>query len=139
MDARGLVACLALGAAAVQMGTAFLGCREAPIIPAWRESLKAADAENTTVTEALSGKPARGIRNRYIEEIEALAEPLLPYPAQYSVSRDLRKAASERGDARFLAMWAGQGVGLIREQTAAELVEQLVNESQQLMARFGKS
>jgi len=88
------------------------------------------------VTEAMSGKPARGIRNRYIDEVEALDEPILPYPAQYSISRDLRKAAAERGDAQFLAIWAGQGVGLMRQLPAADLVNELVVESQKLLARL---
>ena len=138
MDARGIVASLALGASAVQMGTAFLGCPETPIADAWRASLQAAEAETTTVTEAISGKAARGIRNRYIDEVEALDEPILPYPAQYSISRDLRKAAAERGDADFIALWAGQGVGLIRQRPAADLVNELVVESQQLLARLGQ-
>ena len=138
MDARGVVASLALGASAVQLGTAFLGCPETPIGDAWRDSLHAAEAGATTVTEALSGKPARGIRNRYIDEVEALHEPLLPYPAQYSVSRNLRKAAAERGDPDFIAMWAGQGVGLMRRCAAADLVNDLVVESQQLLARLGQ-
>ncbi len=138
MDARGLVACLALGASAVQMGTAFLGCPETPIRDAWRDSLQAAEAEATTVTEALSGKPARGIRNRYIDEVEALDEPLLPYPAQYSVSRDLRTAAAKRGDPSFIAMWAGQGVGLIRNRPAADFVNDLVVESQRLLDRLAR-
>jgi nitronate monooxygenase len=61
---------------------------------------------------------------------------LLPYPAQYSVSRDLRKAAAERGDGAFIAMWAGQGVGLIRKRAAADLVNDLVVESQRLLGRL---
>jgi nitronate monooxygenase len=138
MDARGLVACLALGASAVQMGTAFLGCPEASIPPAWRDALRLAEAESTTVTSAMSGRPARALRNRYIEEMEALGEPLLPFPAQYSVSRDLRKAAAERGDARFMSMWAGQGVGLVRELPAAELVRDLVSESRALFDRLAR-
>ncbi len=133
MDARGIVACLALGACGVQMGTAFLGCPEAPIADAWRDSLRSAAAEGTYVTEAMSGKAARAIRNRYIEEVEAMDEPFLPYPAQYSVSRDLRAAATEHDNPSFMAMWAGQGVGLIRNRPAAEFVNDLVNESQQLL------
>ncbi len=136
MDARGLVACLALGASAAQLGTAFLGCPETPIGDAWRDTLHTAEAEATTVTEAMSGKPARGIRNRYIDEVEALDEPLLPYPAQYSISRELRKAAAERGSSEFIAMWAGQGVGLVRKRPAADLVDDLVVESQRLLGRL---
>ena len=138
MDARGIVACLALGASAVQMGTAFLGCPEMSVLDGWRASLQRAAAEDTKVTKALSGRPARGIRNRYIEEVEALNESLLPYPAQYSVSRDLRKSGAERGDTDFMSMWAGQGVGLIRNQPVAEFMQDLVNGSQELIARLAK-
>ena len=138
MDARGIVACLALGASAVQMGTAFLGCPEMSVLDGWRASLQKAAAEDTKVTKALSGRPARGIRNRYIEEVEALNESLLPYPAQYSVSRDLRKSGAERGDTDFMSMWAGQGVGLIRNQPVAEFMQDLVNGSQELIARLAK-
>jgi nitronate monooxygenase len=136
MDARGVVACLALGASAVQLGTAFLGCPEASAPTVWRDALEAAEAETTIVTEALSGKAARAIRNRYIDELEAIDEPLLPYPAQYSVSRELRKEATRRGDPSFLAIWAGQGIGLIQRRAAAELVGQLVTDSRELMNRL---
>jgi nitronate monooxygenase len=138
MDARGVVASLALGASAVQMGTAFLGCPEAPIPDAWRASLQSAEAEATTVTEAISGKAARGIRNRYIDEVEALDEPLIPYSAHYSLSIDLRRAAAKQGIADFIALWAGQGVGLIRQRPAADLVNDLVAESQKLLGRLAK-
>jgi nitronate monooxygenase len=138
MDSRGIVACLALGASAVQMGTAFLGCPEMSVLDGWRDSLHRAAAEDTKVTKALSGRPARGIRNRYIEEVEALNEALLPYPAQYSVSRDLRKSGAERGDTDFMSMWAGQGVGLIRNQPVAALMQDLVNGSQELIGRLAK-
>jgi len=114
---------------------------QAPMASASNAELVAAvsEAGATTVTEAMSSKPARGVRNRYIDEIEALDEAILPYPAQYSISRDLRKAATERGDADFIAMWAGQGVGLIKQRPAAELVSELVVESQQLLASLGRS
>ena len=138
MDARGIVACLALGASAVQMGTAFLGCPEMWVLDGWGASLHGAAAEDTKVTKALSGRPARGIRNRYMEEVEALNETLLPYPAQYSVSRELRKSATERDDTGFMSMWAGQGVGLIGNQPVAEFMQNLVNGSQKLIARLAK-
>lgn len=138
MDARGMVAALALGASAVQMGTAFLGCPEMSVLDGWRTSLRAAAAEDTKVTKAISGRPARGLRNRYIEEVEALNEALLPYPAQYSVSRALRKSAAERNDPQFMSMWAGQGVGLMRNQPVAEFMQELVESSQALIERLAK-
>jgi nitronate monooxygenase len=136
MDARGLVASLALGACGVQMGTAFLGCPEMSVLDAWRTSLRSAAAENTKVTRAVSGRPARAILNRYIEEVEALDEPLLPYPAQYSVSRDLRKSGAERNDPAFMSMWAGQGVGLIGDLPAEAFMRQLVDSARSLLARL---
>jgi len=136
MDARGIVACLALGACAAQMGTAFLGCPEMSVLDAWRASLHSAAAEDTMVTKAVSGRPARAISNRYIEEVEALGEALLPYPAQYSVSRDLRKSAAGRNDPGFMSMWAGQGVGLIRNQPVDEFMRDLVESTEGLLARL---
>ena len=136
MDGRGIVAGLALGASAVQLGTAFLGCPEARVAPVWRRSLDQAEAESTTVTEVVSGKPARGIRNRYIEEMEALEDEPMSYPAHYSLSRTLRKRAAEQGDADFAVMWAGQGVGLYRQQSAEELMAALVREAELVVERL---
>lgn len=133
MDARGLVAALALGASGVQMGTAFLGCQEAPITQAWRQQLLNNEADNLVVTSVLSGKPARGIRNRYITELEALDETMLPYPLQYSLSASLRASAQEQNNPDFLAMWSGQGIGLLKTTTTAELMAELVNGAERLI------
>ena len=125
MDGRGIVACAALGASAVQMGSAFLGCDEIDLHQAWKAKLSNSAASDTLVTSAISGKPARGIRNRYIDEVESLPESLLPYPLQYSMSAPLRKAAAKASNTDFLVMWSGQGVGLFRQMPAAELVSTL--------------
>ena len=134
MDARGVLAALSLGAGAAQMGTAFLGCTEAPIPKVWQQRLGSADASDTRVTLALSGKPARGLANRYVEALEVVEqdEGLLPYPAHYSLSAKLRAHAAKTDNADFLAMWAGQGVGLLQQHSAAELVEQLMQDLRQL-------
>ena len=136
MDARGIVACAALGASAVQMGTAFLGCEEISIAPIWRQQLKTASATDTLVTEVVSGKPARGLRNRYITEVEDLARPLLPYPLQYSVSRKLRAAATSENDPDFTVMWSGQGVGMYNPLPATKLMHKLVSESRDLVEKL---
>ncbi|MFT4819760.1 MAG: nitronate monooxygenase [Candidatus Azotimanducaceae bacterium] len=125
MDGRGIVACAALGASAVQMGSAFLGCDELGLNKAWKEGLAHSTASDTVVTRAISGRPARGLRNRYITEVESLTEPLLPYPLHYSMSAPLRKAATKANNSDFLVMWAGQGVGLFRQMPAAELISVL--------------
>ncbi|MBT6245351.1 MAG: nitronate monooxygenase [Gammaproteobacteria bacterium] len=139
MDARGIIACHALGAQAVQLGTAFLGCPESGIPDAWRQSLLASQASQTTVTEAMSGKPARGIRNRYITEVEKLDEPLLPYPLQYAISGALRKQAAETDNPDFMAMWSGQGVGLIQPLSAAELMQKLITDTEKLRKQLASS
>jgi len=134
-----VVASLALGACGAQMGTAFLGCPEMSVSDVWRASLRSAPAEETKVTKAVSGRPARAIVNRYIRAVEALDESLLPYPAQYSVSRDLRKSTAERNSPDFMAMWSGQGIGLIGDLPAHEFMRQLVDSSHRLLARLSPS
>ena len=84
----------------------------------------------------MSGKPARGIRNRYITEVENLNEPLLPYPLQYAVSETLRKQATQTGNPEFMAMWSGQGVGLINPSSANELMQELITDSAELRAKL---
>lgn len=137
MDARGIVACEALGASAVQLGTAFLACPETAINATWKETLLTAEAQQTTVTSAISGKPARGIRNRYVNEVEALDEALLPYPLQYALSGALRSKATLTGNPDFLVMWSGQGVGMIEEKPAGDLVESLMQETARLKSNLG--
>jgi nitronate monooxygenase len=136
MDARGLVAALALGASAVQMGTAFLGCREAPIATVWRDKLMSSQADDLIVTQALSGKPARGLRNRYIDEIDALDEPLLPYPLQYSATRAIRREAQQQNNPDFLPMWSGQGIGMLQDTDIASLMAALVTDTENLIRRL---
>ena len=136
MDARGLVAALALGASAVQMGTAFLGCSEAPIAAVWREKLLSSQADELVVTSSLSGKPARGLRNRFIDEVEALGEALLPYPLQYSATRALRREAQLQNNSAFMAMWSGQGIGMLTNTDIATLMAGLVTDAENLILRL---
>jgi len=130
MDGRGIVAALALGASAVQMGTAFLTCTEAGVPDAYKEAILAAREHETRITRAFSGRPARGIVNRFMTEVEAAGAPdaILPFPFQNMLTRPLRNAAAKQGKAAYLSLWAGQGVRLARRQSAAELVARLGRE-----------
>jgi len=130
MDGRGIVAALALGASAVQMGTAFLTCDEAGIPDAYKEAILAAHEDQTRMTRAFSGRPARGIVNRFMTEIEFKADDdaILPFPLQNSLTRPLRTEASKQGRAEFLSLWSGQGVRLARRQSASEFVARLAQE-----------
>jgi nitronate monooxygenase len=134
MDARGIVAAFALGASGVQMGTAFLACPENNIPAAYKQSLLACKEDDTVVTKVFSGRPARAIRNRYVNEMERHLEKLLPFPAQTSISRTLRQTSARRSNPDFLSMWAGQAASLAREQPAAELMAGLVRDCETLAA-----
>ena len=122
MDGRGIVAALALGASAVQMGTAFLAAKEAGTSPAYREALLKAHEDQTTVTRAFSGRMARGIQNEFITKWNQSGLANLSYPWQNAFTQQMRRAASAAKDAGLLSLWAGQGVGLIREASAGELI-----------------
>jgi nitronate monooxygenase len=126
-DGRGLAAALALGAVAAQIGTAFLSCPEAGIPALYREALRSATADSTTITRGFSGRPARALRNRLTEH--AGLKPLA-FPAQLSISGPLSAASLERGSTDYLAMWAGQAAPLAREMPAADLVREIVSEAE---------
>ena len=131
MDGRGIAAALALGASAVQLGTAFLTCNESGVPEAYREAILHALEDGTRITRAFSGRPARGIVNRFMTEVEAGdgGASILPFPLQNALTRPLRTAAAKGGRAEFLSLWAGQGVRLARRQSASELVARLVKET----------
>jgi nitronate monooxygenase len=134
MDGRGIVAAQALGAAAVQMGTAFLTCDEAGTNAAYRRAVLEAGEDETVVTEAFSGRAARGIRNRYLDEFAAAGLRPLSYPWQNALTRDLRRAAAAREDPGLLSLWAGQGVRMARPGSAARLMTDLEAEIRQVRA-----
>jgi nitronate monooxygenase len=140
MDGRGIAAALALGAAAAQMGTAFLTCDEAGIPEAYKQAILSAHEDGTRMTRAFSGRPARGIVNRFMTEVERDGDAaILPFPLQNSLTRPLRTAAAKQGRAEFLSLWAGQGVRLARRQPAAELIARLGRETTEAVERLAGS
>ncbi len=135
MDGRGIAAVLALGAKAAQLGTAFLACPESGASRAYKDAVLARrDDDATALTRAFSGKSARGLRNRFIEEMERA--PLLPYPLQNAMTADMRREAGKAGRADLLSLWAGQGVPLARARPAGDLVRDLVRETEEAVARL---
>lgn len=131
MDGRGVAAALTLGASAVQMGTAFLTCNESGVCEGYKQSILDAGEDETRVTRAFSGRPARGVVNRFMRQIESgdAAEAILPFPLQNVLTRPLRSAASKQNRPEYLNLWAGQGVRLARRQSAADLVGRLAAET----------
>ncbi|MFP8968335.1 NAD(P)H-dependent flavin oxidoreductase [Pokkaliibacter sp. CJK22405] len=127
MDGAAIKAALAAGASAVQMGTAFLLCPEAGISSAYRHAIHEAEAEDTAITTAISGRAARGIRNKLYRSVHRGSEP--DYPIAYDAAKQLHKLAAAKGIHDYAAHWAGQGVGLAREMPACLLVETLAKEA----------
>lgn len=132
-DARGIVAALALGAQAVQIGTAFLACEESDATAIHREKLFSNAAKDTVLTRAFTGRLARGIRTRFSDDMRAHDPALLPYPFQYWLTGTLRRVALERGRSDFVALWTGQAAPLLRARSARQLMEELVRTMPRLL------
>lgn len=140
MDGRGIVAAMALGASAVQMGTAFLACEEASVPSAYRAALRQTTGEHTRITRAFSGRHARDIANEFIDAWKNREDDILPFPLQNAATRPLRNAASAANDPRFLSMWAGQGAALARTpHPAADMMRQLLQEMDESLHRMTRS
>jgi len=137
MDGRGIAAALALGADAVQLGTAFLTCHEAGVPEGYKQRILTAHEDETRVTRVFSGRQARGLVNRFMTEMEASGNPkaVLPFPLQNDLTRPLRNAATRQDRSEYLSLWAGQGVRLSRSQSAADLVARLVAETEATVGR----
>ncbi len=136
MDGRGLAAVLALGASAAQMGTAFLATPESGASPAYKEAVLAPGEEDrTALTRAFSGRLARGVRNRFMVEVER-AGAILPYPDQSALTQDIRQAAARGRRADLLSLWAGQAVPLATARSAREVVEATVAQAREVLKRL---
>jgi nitronate monooxygenase len=129
MDGRDIAASLSAGAAAVQLGTAFLPCPESGAPAVYKRALLAAKADTTVITRAFSGRPARGLRNGFIAMVAGKEDAILPFRQQNDLTRPMRNAAGQQGVADFISLWAGQGVARCRALPAADLVAALLEES----------
>ena len=128
-DARGIKAALALGADAVQMGTAFLATSQSNTSQDHKDKLFTSDAKYTTLTKVFTGRLSRGIRNRLTEELKNHEDLFAPYPLQ-SKFMGLLKAypATANSNPDFKSYWAGQSASLLKHRDAKILVETFVNE-----------
>lgn len=136
MDGRGLVASLALGAAAVQMGTAFLACPESGAHAAFKEKVLEADETSTAITDAYSGRAARGIQTAFMSEMQDYTGVIPEYPIQNAMTRDIRGAAARANNPEYMSLWAGQGLRLAGKHTAAETVELVMEQAAALVGRM---
>jgi nitronate monooxygenase len=127
MDGAGVRAALALGAEAVQLGTAFMACPEATTPRPHREALFSKAASCTAITRAFSGRPARGIRNRFVDAFATVEAA--PFPQQQQLTAELRATATAQGRVDVMQLWAGQAAPLIRALPASELIAALLDEA----------
>lgn len=124
-DRKGVVAALALGAAGVQIGTAYLLCPEATTSPVYRAALRSEAARHTTLTNLFSGRPARGIVNRLMREIGPISQDAPAFPLATAAIFPLRARAESQGSGDFSPLWSGQNASGCKEIPAAELTREL--------------
>lgn len=124
-DAKGVAAAMALGAAGVQVGTAYLLCPEATTSAVHRAALKSEAAHHTALSNLFSGRPARGIVNRAMRELGAINAAAPEFPLAAAAMAPLRAKAESRGRGDFSPLWCGQNPGGCREIPAAELTRSL--------------
>lgn len=128
MDGADIKRALALGAQAVQMGTAFLVTDESAIQPAYKQRLLTAGDHPTRLTRSFSGRYARGLDNRFMQLMAAVETQVPAYPVQNALTGSIRAEAGKRGDTEFMSLWCGTGVARARPMPAAQLVQTLVAE-----------
>ena len=124
-DSKGVAAAIALGAAGVQVGTAYLFCPEATTNPLHRAALRSGAAERTAVTNLFTGRPARGIVGRLMNEIGPINPAAPEFPLAATSIFALRSKAESKGNGDFTSMWAGQAAAGCRETSAAQLTGEL--------------
>jgi nitronate monooxygenase len=132
-DARGIAAAFALGAAGVQIGSAYLWCPEAKISKPHRAALKTASEQGTALTNLMTGRPARGIINRVMREIGPMSDVAPAFPLAAGALAPLRARAEAKGSGDFSPMWAGQAASLGRSLPAGELTRALAAEALELI------
>jgi nitronate monooxygenase len=129
-DARAIAAALILGASAVQIGTGFLRTPEAKTPSAWADRIAAAEAHETALTRAFTGRAGRAIANEFTRAAASPGAPAAaPYPIQRGLTRTMRDQARAAGDATRMQMWAGQSAKLASSEPAAQLVQRLWREA----------
>jgi nitronate monooxygenase len=134
MDGAGIAASLALGAAAAQLGTAFIGCPESSADAGYRSALFGSPSFHTVMTRAISGRPARCLANRFTLLAAGVEEEAVPdYPIAYDAGKSLHAAAKATGEFGYGAQWAGQGAPLARSLPTAELLARLKHEMEQAL------
>jgi nitronate monooxygenase len=137
MDGRGLVASLALGAAGILLGTRIMVARESGTFQAYRERMFEAKETDTVVTRSFSGRPARSIRNRFIEKYHKSNSKPLAWPLQAIAADDIYSASQANNKVEYFPLLAGQGLRSIKkDQGAAEIIKEIVQDANKVISRL---
>jgi nitronate monooxygenase len=131
-DARGVAAAMVLGAAGVQIGTAYMLCAEATTSAVHRAALKSEAARVTALTNVFSGRPARGIVNRLMREIGPISPAAPAFPLATAAIAPLRARAESLGSGDFSPLWAGQNASGCKEVSASYLTRELASEIEEM-------
>jgi len=129
-DGRGIAAAFALGASGVQIGTAYLLCREANVSSLHRAAIEKADADDTVISNVFTGRPARVILNRLALRVGPMAQAVPDFPLALNALMPLRKHAEANGSSDFTPLYACQSARLSRAMSAYELTQLLAEEAQ---------
>jgi nitronate monooxygenase len=139
MDGRGYAAALSLGAAGVQVGTAFLTVTESGANDIHQQAILSSKDTDTKITKVFSGKSARGFKNEMMMGFEKLQiENLPPYPIQHILTSDIRKEAGRRKNKEMLSLWAGQASAMSKRQSAEELIESMAVDCSKIISELHK-
>lgn len=135
-DGRGIAAAFALGAAGVQIGSAYLRTPESKVIAPAREAFRQAGDDSTVITNVMTGRPARGVINRVMREVGPVAVEAPGFPHAATALTPLKTAAEKLGRIDFTNLWAGQAIALGRDLPAADLTRAMAREAQQRLTRL---
>jgi nitronate monooxygenase len=135
-DGRGIAAAFALGAAGVQIGSAYLLCPESTVIAPARVALAQARDDSTVITNVMTGRPARGVPNRVMREVGPISPDAPAFPHAATALGPLKAAAEKLGKVDFTNLWAGQAIRLGREMPAAELTRALAGAALARLSRM---
>lgn len=135
MDGRGVLASLILGASGVQMGTAFLTSQESGADIAYKQAILNSTETSTVLTNAFSGKMARGIRNDFVNYLSQFNGEVPEYPIQNQLTSAIRKASTANHDDSMMSLWSGQTPRLATSRSAQEIVTSIVNQIEEMRLR----
>ncbi|WP_040203484.1 NAD(P)H-dependent flavin oxidoreductase [Neobacillus jeddahensis] len=136
MDGRGLMASICLGAKGVQMGTAFLTCTESGAPRVYKEAICKTTEDETIFTRAFSGKWARGIKNKFMLDMQKHETSLPDFPIQNTLTQSIRRAATSQKNLDYMSLWSGQSPRLAKNQTVETLIKNILSEAKKIIRNF---